>query len=532
MATAELNAIDAVLADGGLVHIRPLTDADRAKLHALNAASSDRSLYLRFFSMSRWSADNFADALVRRSSATYRALVASVGDDIVGVASFEAIDQRVADVALLVSDAHQHEGIGTLLLEHLASVARHHGLRRFRADVLVENFSMLRVFRDLGFRVTSAPDLEVIEVDLDLDPGPRLLEATDLRESSADIASMQPLLAPKSIAVIGAGARVNSVGHQVLRNIVDGGFTGSLQVVNPRHDVVLGIVAVPAATDLTTVPDLAIIAVPASQLLGVVRDCGERGVRGLLVLTAGFSETGPAGKDLQDEVSACARGYGMRMIGPNCLGVLNSDPAVRMNATFAPLPMGTGCLGLASQSGAFGIAVLLAAQRCGLGISQFVSIGNKADVSGNDLLLAWEKDPRTSVIALYLESLGNPRKFSRIARRVSRRKPIIAIKAGRSASGQRAGQSHTAAAASSEAVVEALFTEAGVLRVDTMAEMLDTARVLSDQPIPSGPRVAIIGNSGGPEILAADAAEAAGLSVVTLEASTTEQLSRTVPGAA
>jgi acetyl coenzyme A synthetase (ADP forming)-like protein len=505
---------------------------DRDALSALNANVSDRAIYLRFFTVSRGTADAYLDVLLRPADAQHHALVAIVGDEIVGVAAFEGVDQVSAEVALLIHDTHQHEGIGTLLLEHLASVARHLGFERFVAEVLAENSGMIRVFRDLGFEVSSRSEREIVRISFELDPGPRVLAASDVREQGADAASLRPLLAPKSVAIIGAGSRPKSVGHQVLRNILDGGYTGRVYVVNPRHDAVLGIASVPSAIDLPIAPDLAIVAVPASHLLEVVRDCGQRGVRGVLVLTAGFGETGEAGRALQDEAVFLSRRYGMRLIGPNCLGVLNTDPAVRLNATFAPLPMNEGGLGLVSQSGALGIAVVVAAERSGLGISQFVSVGNKADVSSNDLLLAWEHDPRMSVIGLYLESFGNARKFARIARRVSRSKPIIAIKAGRSAAGQRAGQSHTAAAASSDAVVDALFAEAGVLRVDTMTEMLDVARVLSDQPVPDGPRLAIIGNSGGPEILAADAASAAGLTVAPLEPQTIALLQEAVPSAA
>jgi acyl-CoA synthetase (NDP forming)/GNAT superfamily N-acetyltransferase len=532
MTVIEFVGVDAVRADGGLVHIRPVRVTDRAALRALNANASDRAIYLRFFSANRGTADVYLDALLRPAAAQHQALVAIVGDEIVGVAALEGVDPVSAEVALLIDDAHQHEGIGTLLLEYLASVARHVGFARFVADVLAENGGMLRVFRDLGFEVRSSSEQGLVRIEFDLYPGPGVLAASDVREQAADAASLRPLLAPRSIAVIGAGNRPKSVGHQVLRNILAGGFSGTVHVVNPRHDAVLGIRSVPSAIDLPIAPDLAIAAVPASQLLKVVRDCGERGARGVLILTAGFGETGEAGRALQDEALVIARRYGMRLIGPNCLGVLNSDPAVRLNATFAPLPMDQGGLGLVSQSGALGIAVVVAAQRSGLGISQFVSIGNKADVSGNDLLLAWEHDARTSVIALYLESFGNARKFARIARRVSRNKPIIAIKAGRSAAGQRAGQSHTAAAASSDAVVDALFIQAGVLRVDTMTDMLDVARVLADQPVPAGPRLAIIGNSGGPEILAADAASAAGLTVAPLAAKTIALLREAAPNAA
>jgi acyl-CoA synthetase (NDP forming) len=303
-------------------------------------------------------------------------------------------------------------------------------------------------------------------------------------------------------------------------------FTSSI-----KRDAVLGVPSVGSALDLPIAPDLAVIAVPAAQVLEVVQACGARGARGVLLLTAGFGETGEAGMIVQDEVRAAVRRNGMRMIGPNSLGLLNTDPAVRLNATFAPLSR-PGNFSLVSQSGALGIAVLAAARRCGLGVAQFVSVGNKADVSSNDLLLAWEADPRTTVIGLYLESFGNPRKSARIARRVSRTKPIVALKAGRRVIAQRAGQSHTAAAASADAVVDALFIQSGVLRVDRMEQLLDVARVLADQPLPAGPRVAIVGNSCGPGILAAGAADAAGLVVVELEDATCRLLTGAVPAAA
>ena len=526
------NEVDAVRADGGLVHIRPIQDGDHDGLLALNARASDQSIFNRFFSLSRHAADIYVDRLLRPTDAGHQALVAFVGDELVGVAAFERLDTVSAEFALLIDDREQHAGIGTLLIEHLASVARRCGVRRFVADVLAENASMIRVIRSLGYETKTELEYDVQHLSFDLDPGAGVVAAMDDRERVADAASLRPLLAPRSVAVIGASVRPRAVGHEVLRNILEGGFAGTVHVVNPKHDAVLGVPSVPSALDLPVAPDLAIVAVPAAQVLDVVRACGERGTRGVVLLTAGFGETGQAGQALQQEIVAAARRHGMRLIGPNCLGLVNTDPAVRLNATFAPLPMQPGNLGLVSQSGALGIAVLAAAKRCGLGISQFVSVGNKADVSGNDLLLAWERDERTSVIALYLESFGNPRKFSRIARRVSRTKPIIAIKAGRTPAGQRAGQSHTAAAASSDAVVDAMFEQAGVLRVDTMEQMLDVARVLSDQPLPAGPRVAIVGNSGGPGILAADAAEAAGLTVVELDDATVSLVQQTVSSAA
>jgi acyl-CoA synthetase (NDP forming)/RimJ/RimL family protein N-acetyltransferase len=523
---------DAVRTDGGLVHIRPAVPTDEAALIALDHRASDRSIYYRFFSINRHAADTYAHRLLRPSSDGHRALIALVDGDVVGVASFERITETSAEIAVLIDDQAQHKGIGTLLIEHLADVARQCGITQFIAEVLAANTAMIDVIRRLGFAVATRTEDGTVHVTITLDRIPTLVAAMDSRDRAADAASMHPLLYPRSVAVIGAGTRPRSVGHEVLRNILDGGFNGSIRVVNPHRDSVLGVASVPSALDLPTAPDLAIVAVPAAQVLDVVEACGARGVRGIVLLTAGFGELGEAGESQQRAVLAAARRLGMRLIGPNCLGLVNPDPTVRLNATFAPVTLRPGGLGLVSQSGALGIAVLAAAERRGLGFSQFVSVGNKADVSGNDLLLAWERDDRTKVIALYLESFGNPRKFARIARRVSGTKPIIAIKSGRSAAGQRAGRSHTAAAAAADTVVDALFRHAGVLRVDTMEEMLDVAQLLTDQPLPQGPQVAIIGNSGGPEILAADAADAAGLVIVELPESTRERLRQAVPTAA
>ncbi len=524
--------IDAVRTDGGLVHIRPVQPEDIEALLDLHDGVSERSRYLRFFSFSRNSAVAYVQLLVQPASERHAALCGWIDGRLVGVAAFERINDTAAEVALLVADEHHHLGIGTLLLEHLAAAARRVGINQFDAEVLAENGAAVQVLHDLGFHVGLRMEgsTELIEMDLTTDD--RALQAMDNREQSAGEASLRPILSPASVAVIGAGQRAGGIGNQVLRNIIDGGFTGTIYAVNPRHDSVLGVPCVADAGQLPGAVDLAIVAVRADQVPQVVRDCGERGVRGVLLLTAGYSEIGEVGQARQREVIAIARRFGMRVVGPNCLGVQNTDPAVRLNATFASLPRLAGPLGLVSQSGALGIAVIAAAARWGLGISQFVSIGNKADVSSNDLLLDWQDDDRITVIALYLESFGNPRKFARIARSVAVHKPIVAIKAGRSAAGRLAGQSHTAAAASSDVVVDAMFEQAGVLRVDTMQQMLDVARVLSDQPLPSGRRVVVIGNSGGPGILAADAAESAGLQVVTLSAETESLVRQAVPTAA
>jgi acyl-CoA synthetase (NDP forming)/GNAT superfamily N-acetyltransferase len=528
----ESDAVDAVRTDGGLIRIRSITPDDAAGIRALHAAASDRSLYLRFFSVSRVTAESYVATLLRPSGRDHHALAACVRGRIVGVASFERLDDDAAEIALIVSDELHHAGIGTLLLEHLAGAARRVGVRRFTADVLGQNRVMARLLRDIGFATTSVVDHETTEFVLDLDAVEAVITAIDERDRAADAKSLTPLLAPRSIAVIGVSDRPDSVGYQVLNNILSGGFTGTVHVVNPHFHSILGVQSVPSPAGLPEAPDLSIIAVPADRVLGVVRACGERGSTAVLLLSAGFGELGAAGRALQDDVLEVAREYGMRLVGPNCVGLLNTDPAVRLNATFAALPLEPGGFGLLAQSGAFGIALMEAAVRSGLGISQFVSVGNKADVSGNDLLLRWERDPGTRVIGMYLESLGDPQRFARIARRVSRTKPILAIKSGRTAVGQRAGMSHTAAAASSDVAVEALFRGSGVLRMASMQDMLDAARVLNDQPLPAGGRVAIMGNSGGPGILATDAAAAAGLQIVELAPETREALSKAAASAA
>ena len=483
--------------------------------------------------MSRETADRYTDAVAAAPDSERRvALVAVVGDRVVGLATLERIEPEVGELALLVADGLQHDGIGTLLLEQLIVAARQRDLVRVVADVLTDNVAMHGVLANLGLDLRREIDDSVTHVEIDLGMTETYAAAVTARERVAERASLQALRAPKTIAIVGAGTREHSVGRAVLENLIAGGYAGQLFVVNPRHDQVLGVASFQSCADLPVAPDLVVIAVPSAHAQAVVEECGHRGARVILLLTAGFGETGSAGSAGQSLLVSTARRFGMRLVGPNCLGVVNTDPAVRLNATFAPIPMQDGGLALVSQSGAVGIAIASAAARRGLGLAEFVSVGNKADVSSNDLLLAWDGDERVSVIGLYLESFGNPRKFTRIARAVSQHTPVLALKAGRGKAGQRAGQSHTAAAAAAEPVVNALLAQAGVQRVETMEQLLDAARVLHYQPLPAGDRVAIIGNSGGPGILAADAAEAAGLRVVELSEPTQARIRAAAPTAA
>jgi len=458
------------------------------------------------------------------------ALVATLGDRIVGVARYERLpDGDTAEAAFVVADEHQGRGIGALLLEHLAAAARERGINHFEATVLPDNTRMLGVFRAAGFAETTRFDQGVIDVELAIEPAEEALAVAEQREHRAEAASIARLLRPRSVAVVGAGRNPSSAGHVVLTNLAKAGFEGPIHPVNPKADEIAGLPAFPSLADIPGPVDLVVVAVPAHAVTDVVRDAIAKGVHGLVVLTAGFGEVGE--RAAQDDLRDLARANGLRLVGPNCIGVVNT--AVGLDATFAPFSPVPGRIAMQSQSGALGIALLERSARMGLGVSSFVSVGNKADVSGNDLLQYWEDDPGTDVVLLYLESFGNPRKFARIARRVSRRKPIVAVKSGRTEAGERAASSHTAAMASPDVAVDALFHQTGVIRVDTLDELFDMALVLGAQPLPAGPRVAIVGNSGGPGILATDACVGAGLEVPELSATTQVALREVVdPNAA
>ncbi|HEX6988934.1 MAG TPA: acetate--CoA ligase family protein [Bacillota bacterium] len=350
--------------------------------------------------------------------------------------------------------------------------------------------------------------------------------------AQATTSSLEALVRPRSVAVIGASRRPDSIGHRILYYLIANRFNGPVYPVNPRAEVVGSIPAYPSLAEVPGPVDLAVVVVPRDTVLPVVEQCGQKGVRALVIITAGFAETGPEGRRLQDAVVARARAFGMRIVGPNCLGLINTAPDVRLNASFAPVVPPHGNLAMSSQSGALGLAILQYASDRGLGLSTFVSVGNKADVSGNDLIEYWENDPATDLILLYLESFGNPRRFARLARRVSRKKPILAVKAGRSAAGLRAAGSHTAALAASDAAVDALFRQAGVIRADTLEEMFDIAALLADQPLPAGPRVGIVTNAGGPGILATDALAGSGLEVPETSPETRRRLQQVLPAAA
>ena len=523
---------DVVLIDGRTVHIRPIAPADAPALLSFHAGLSDETVYLRFFSLQR----SLTDAMVRRFTEVDHhdrvALVAELGDRLIGVGRYERQPGTdAAEVAFVVADAHQGRGVGTVLLEHLAAAARERGISRFVAETLPHNTRMLEVFRMAGFEERAGTSGGVTSVELLIEPTDRSRAVVETREHRAEAASIARLLHPRAVAVIGASRNPATVGHQVLRNLLAGGFDGPVYPVNPGATSVASVQSYPTVLDIPGPVQLAVVAVPARAVLEVVGQCVTKGITDVVVLSAGFGEVGPEGRAAQDELRRLARGNGMRLVGPNCIGVANTG--VGLNATFSPAAPRPGRIAMQSQSGALGIAILEQSARIGLGVSSFVSVGNKADVSGNDLLQYWEDDVATEVVLLYLESFGNPRKFSRIARRVSRRKPIVAVKSGRSTAGVRAASSHTAAMASPDVAVDALFRQSGVIRVDTLDELFDMALLLDSQPLPGGRGVAIVGNSGGPGILATDACDGAGLTVPLLGQETQAALRQVVdPNAA
>lgn len=526
---AEPATVDALAADGTCIRIRPAVPEDTAVLIALHEEVSDRSRYLRFFTGDVRAGARFVHDLFAEGKHPNRVvLVAERAGTVIGMAVYLPDHTDEAEIAFLVSDACHGLGVGTLLLEQLASVARERGIRRFSADVLRANSAMLGVFADSGFAQRTEPEGTTTTVVLDTALDARALARITERERHAENRSLAPLLAPRSVAVIGAG-RTSGPGHEVLRNLIEDGFTGAVYPVNPAATEILGLPAQAAMSEIPEPVDLAVIALPAPQVRAAVEQCAAAGVRAVVILTAGLGETGAEGRRAEAELVEIARRAGMRIVGPNCLGVVNTDPGVRLNASFGlPLPPAGG-LCLASQSGAVGIAVLDHAGRNGLGVAEFVSLGNKADISGNDLLLEWWRDPRAEVIGLYLESLGNPRRFARLARMVAADKPVLVVKGGRSAGGRRAGASHTAAAATPDRVLDALFASSGVTRLDSLPEMLDVARVLAGRPLPAGKRLAVIGNAGGGGILAADAAAEVGLDVPVLSPDLVAQLARIGP---
>jgi acyl-CoA synthetase (NDP forming)/GNAT superfamily N-acetyltransferase len=531
---------DVVLRDGGVAHVRPITPEDAGRLVAFYEQVSDESKYYRFFAPYPRLSDRDVHRFTHHDYDDRVGLAATVGGEFIATVRYDRIEPEEAEVAFLVQDAHQGRGVASALLEHIAAVARERGIRRFAAEVLPANRRMIKVFTDAGYTQRRSFADGVVRLEFGLEPTEKSVAVQRAREQRAEARSVRRLLAPRSIAVVGAGRAPGGVGRTLLRGIAAGGFTGRLYAVNralgpdgtvyrpeevPAYRSV-GEIPVPEAQEDATgaagpdhpadrgrpggAVDLAVLAVPAAGVPAAVDDCGRHGVRGLLVVASGYAESGPDGLRRQRDLVRQARSYGMRVVGPNAFGILNTAPGVRLNASLAPGSPAAGRLGLFTQSGAIGIALLDGLHRRGAGLSTFVSAGNRADVSGNDILQYWYDDPETDVALMYLETLGNPRKFYRVARRTALRKPVVVVKGARHSGATPSGHA-VPRGGLPDAAVSALLRQAGVIRVDTVTELLDAGRLLAVQPIPRGGRVAILGNSDSLGLLAYDACRTAGL---------------------
>ncbi|MFE5742074.1 bifunctional acetate--CoA ligase family protein/GNAT family N-acetyltransferase [Streptomyces celluloflavus] len=523
---------DVVLRDGGTARIRPIAPDDAQRLVSFYEQVSDESKYYRFFAPYPRLSDRDVHRFTHHDYVDRVGLAATVGGEFIATVRYDRINDQglpardpgddQAEVAFLVQDAHQGRGVASALLEHIAAVARERGIRRFAAEVLPANTKMIKVFTDAGYTQQRTFEDGVVRLEFDLEPTEQSLAVMRAREQRAEARSVQRLLAPGSVAVIGTGRALGGVGRAALRNLLDSGFTGRIHAVNHAFPPELdrldpeGVPAVRALREIPGPVDLAVIAVPADRVPDVVRDCGEHGVQGVLILSSGYAESGPEGRERQRAVLRQARSYGMRLIGPNAFGLINTAPAVRLNASFAPRMPGAGRIGLFTQSGAIGIALLSGLHARGpgdggiAGISTFVSAGNRADVSGNDLLQYWYDDPQTDVAILYLESIGNPRKFTRLARRTAAVKPVVVAKGARHSGAAPPG--HTVPTVRiADSTVAALMRQAGVIRVDTVTELIDAGLLLASQPLPAGPRIAILGNAESLALLAYDACLTEGL---------------------
>ncbi len=529
---------EAILRDGSSILIRALRSDDTDRLHDLFSRMSRRSVYFRFFHTQEWIS---LDALAHFTDLDFDrhvALAAVVREEdeeiIAGIGRYSVIDggrgkPTRAETSFAVADRYQRRGMGTLLLEHLARIARARGIEEFEADVVGENNRMMKVFAGSGFGAKRSIEGGIFSISLATRETEELREAQLRREQEAAAQSIRPIFCPASVAVVGASRQEGSIGAALLSNIVRCGYTGKVYPINPKATEINGLTVYPSLAEVPGPVELAIISVPAPIVEQAIRDCAAAGARAVVVISSGFGEASPEGREAEERIRELVRASGMRMVGPNCMGIVNTDPAYSLNATFIPPWPPAGNIGMMSQSGALGYSILERIQSLNIGLSTFVSVGNKADVSGNDLLAYWSEDERTNVIVLYLESFGNPAKFSRIAPEIARRKPIVAVKSGRSAAGTRAASSHSAALASLDVAVDALFEQAGVIRTDTLEQLFDVSLLLSTQPIPRGPNVGVITNAGGPGILLADACEAKGLKLPEFSESTVEQLRSFLP---
>jgi len=513
-----------ILKDGTTLHLRAIRPEDTRKVLTLIRHLSHRSGQSPPPAPARISSKEAKSYCIVDYDSTFT-LAATVGEGaeekIVALGHYHRLPvEDRARVVFVVEDAYQGKGIATHLMEQMAAIARKNGIHFFEGEVIAEKMEVMKVFRDIGFEAVESLEQGIFRMALDLAPTQAVEEKAAEREEIAAVASLRAFLRPHSIAVIGASQRRGAIGNNVFVNLLRQGFNGTAYPVNPNAESVASVKAYPTVLDIPGDVELAIVIVPARFVQEVVEQCGRKGVRGIVVISSGFGESGQAGMQLQEKLLDTVRSYGMRLVGPNCMGISNTDPAVSMNATISAMSPLAGNIAFGTQSGGLGVAIVEYASRLNIGFSTFVSIGNRADVSSNDLLQYWKQDPATDVILLYLESFGNPRKFARIARDVTPDKPVVVVKSGRTVAGSRAARSHTGAMATAEVASQALFTQAGIIRVETLEELFDTANLLSHQPVPPGRRVAIITNGGGPGILTADACADKGLELPMLSEKT------------
>ena len=512
-----------ILKDGYRVLLRPIEKSDVPLWLAFISRLSTLTKYLRFHNVPKEMTEEDAIRYCTVDYINSFAYVVEIGKGkdrkIIAIARYYRLpNKRSAEVAFAIEDAYQSIGLGTRLLEALVNVARENDISIFEASVLAENLQMMETFRDYGFHVSSDLEDGVYSVTFPI----KQTRSVDMKEAHRDrtaiIASLQPIVNPKSVAIIGAARYPGTIGNLLMRCILQSGFSGIVYPVNPNTEAVLSVKSYPSVLDIPGKVDMAIIAVPAAIVNKVADQCGRKGVRALIVISDGFRERNPEGAAREEELRNITLSYGMRLVGPNCMGIINTDPEVRLNATFSPVYPGTGNVAFLTQSGAMGLIILEHVKNLNMGLSTFVSVGNRADVSSDDFLQYWEQDPATKVILLYLESFGNPSRFARIARRVSAKKPIVAVKSGSSAAGARAASSHTGALATSDVASDILFQNAGIIRVNAVEELFNLATLLSTQPLPKGRRLVIVTNGGGPGIIGADAAVRNGLEVRELSA--------------
>ena len=504
---------DVVLRDGGTAHVRPIHPSDADAVQAFHVGQSQKSIYMRFFA---FKSKLSSKELKRFTEVDYKdrvALVITIGGEILGIGRYDRLDDPAeAEVAFNIADAHQGRGIGSILLEHLAAAARENGIRKFSAEVLPENRKMLMVFSDAGYDVKRHFDDGVVSLEFNIDPTDKSRAVMESREHRAEARSIQELLAPSSVAVIGASRKWGTVGYQLLEHVIEGGFSGPVYAINPEALELAGMLSFARLSEVPGPVTLAIIAVPYDEVPKVVQECAAAGVKGIVVATAGYADDGERGLARQRELVRQARANGMRVIGPASLGIVNTNPAVSLNASMAPALARRGGLGLFSQSAAIGVSLYAASSRRRVGISTFLSAGNRADVSGNDMMQYWEDDADTTAVGLYLESIGNPRKFSRLARRLARTKPVIVAKSDAMGLKLPPGHAVRTTQAPSEAL-DAMMRQAGVIRVETIEELMDVAQIVSSQPLPGGPGIAVFSNSRALGKVVADSAARQGLGV-------------------